>query len=115
MKDLYRFSRERASMVSWGTGSQKGSFSPKVDSISPKSVYGVFSDGRLCLNFQWLQLTESGQRAVAELTKKLRGAGFPVPDDAAEKFVGVKPEVWVPRLGALKTVLGVVIEDAATR
>jgi hypothetical protein len=89
-----------------GTGIRKGSFSPKFDAIGPKSIYSVYSDGRLDLNFRWLRHTESGRRAVTGLAKRLRETGFILPDDPGEKFVGMRPEAWVPRLAALKGALG---------
>ncbi len=55
VKRIYDFSRKKGAEISWGTGAQRGSFSPKFPQISERSVYSVFSDGALQLNFGWLE------------------------------------------------------------
>jgi len=51
---LYVFSEENADLISWGTGITRGSFNPKFSKISARSLYSVFSDGLLQINFGWL-------------------------------------------------------------
>lgn len=58
VKDLYEFSKANADEVTWGTGAEKGSFNVKFSKISARSLFSVFSDGRLRLSFGWLTDTE---------------------------------------------------------
>lgn len=102
---------KEASTVSWGTGAKKGSFNPKFDVISQKSLYSVYSSGRVEINFKWLRNTPSGQQAVELMAKRLRAAGFPIPDDYRERFVGFRPETWVPKLEDLKTTVRDVVRS----
>jgi hypothetical protein len=54
LQKLYEFSKDRWTEVFWGTGATRGSFNPKFSHISNKSLYSVYTDGSLSLNFGWL-------------------------------------------------------------
>ncbi|MFB6213271.1 MAG: hypothetical protein ABEJ07_01785 [Candidatus Nanohaloarchaea archaeon] len=54
IKKLYQFSRENADTIDWGTGSQNGSFNPKWEELSDRSIFTVYSNGNITLNFGWL-------------------------------------------------------------
>jgi hypothetical protein len=59
LRRLYEFSMEYADRVKWGTGSQRGTFNAVFDPFSPsRSLYTVYSDGNLDLNFRWLPSDE---------------------------------------------------------
>ena len=58
MQCLLEFSRKRADDLGWGAGRIYGSFSPKFLKVSPRSLYTVQADGRLTVNFAWLDHTE---------------------------------------------------------
>jgi hypothetical protein len=89
--------------VDWGTG-QTGSFNPKFDSVSVKSVFSVYTSGLLQLNFKWL--AESGARTFVEaFGTRLREVGFPIPEDFARRFVSVRAEQWAPRVPQLTQAL----------
>lgn len=109
LSDLYDFSHAEADTVSWGRGA-KGSFNPKFDSISQKSLYSVYSNGRLYINFKWLYRTETGQKAADLLGSKLREAGFQIPEDYRDRFVGVDPSDWLLRLQEFKKIVREVIK-----
>lgn len=110
LKDLYDFSLAEADTVSWGRGA-KGSFNPKFDSISPKSLYSAYSNGRLYINFKWHYRTETGQKAADLLGSKLRAAGFPIPEDYPDRFVGLNPSAWLSRLQEFKKIVREVARD----
>jgi hypothetical protein len=81
MKRLYEFSEANSDDLGWGTGKDRGSFNPKFDSVSARSPYSVFSDGRLVLNLKWLReptavkCRETMQREIIKIP------GIRLPDD----------------------------------
>lgn len=92
MRALYEFSASEADTVTWGRGAT-GSFNPKFHAVSPKSLYGVYSDGRLYMNFRWLGSREAGRAAVEAIGKGLKTMGFALPADFQERFVTRCPVV----------------------
>lgn len=61
LQQIYDFSKAKWSEVFWGTGATRGSFNPKFNHISNKSLYSVYSDGSLSLNFGWLDDEKSSR------------------------------------------------------
>lgn len=104
VRDLYEFSRTHATSVDWGTGSKSGSFNPKFDRVSEKSVFTVYTTGNLQVNFGWLNKS-GGESFVAAFGARLRDAGFTIPRDFAARYMSVPAEQWVPRLAQLKQAL----------
>ena len=97
MRELYKFSKERADDISWGRGSGTGSFNPKFYFIDPKSLYSVWSNGRVTINFGWLvgdKAEELREKLRAEL-KKVPSLARYIPDEGL-KSAGIPKEVWVP-------------------
>lgn len=101
LRALYQFFVDEADVVSWGRGAT-GSFNPKFNAVSPKSLYTVYSDGRLYVNFGWLGRTESGRMAVDILANALRTMGCELPGDFRQRFVRIDAAWWVPRIEELK-------------
>lgn len=62
IRRLYTFSKGLADEITWGTGIASGSFNPKFSKISGRSLYSVYSDGRLVLSFGWLDDTETAKK-----------------------------------------------------
>jgi hypothetical protein len=103
LRALYQSSIDEADVVKWGRGAT-GSFNPKFSAVSSKSLYTVYSDGRLYVNFGWLGRTESGRMAIDILAKGLRSIGFELPSDFRERFLRIDAAWWVPRVDELKKV-----------
>jgi hypothetical protein len=103
LRALYQFSVVEADVVKWGRG-PIGSFNPKFTAVSPKSLYTVYSDGRLYVNFGWLGRTEAGRMAVDILAHGLRAIGCELPGDFRERFIRLGAAWWVPRIEELKKV-----------
>lgn len=101
LRALYQFSLVEADVVTWGRG-PTGSFNPKFTAVSPKSLYTVYSDGRLYVNFGWLGRTESGRMAVDILAKALRTMGCELPGDFRQRFMRIDAAWWAPRIEELK-------------
>jgi len=66
IRKLYDFSSKNASRIDWGHGTQNGSFNPKFD-IEPRSIYGVYSDGTIQVNYYWLKNAEFISKLKSEL------------------------------------------------
>lgn len=112
VKDLYAFSQTRATSVPWGTGAKAGSFNPKFDGVSDKSIFTVSTNGKLQLNFGWLTKGGGpGKRFVQGFGTALRDAGFPLPRDFEERYVTLSSEEWVSRLDTFKKLLVKAVED----
>src|SRR5947209_6792743 len=70
---LYRFSTKYADRVAWGTGPQRGTFNVQFDPFSiSKSLYSVYSDGNLDLNFQWLSEDEKSVAVIEKFARELK-------------------------------------------
>ena len=70
IKKLYDYSSRKADNIGWGTGSNRGSFSPKYFHISVKSLFTVFTNGELRFNFHWL-VDENAKKYADSLKKKI--------------------------------------------
>jgi hypothetical protein len=85
VQKLYEFSKKHADELTWGTGKTRGSFNPKFQHISNKSLYSVYSDGTLSLNFGWLddekasEYRETLSREFPRITGLTISNGGPYP------------------------------------
>lgn len=95
LRKLYQFSVEHA-QLSWGTGAL-GSFSAKFANVSvAKSLYSVFSNGNLWLNFGWLGDEERAAAGAEKFGHELkRLAGFDLPDDFQQRRLIINAEGWL--------------------
>jgi len=75
VKKLYDYLKGKADVISWGTGSITGSFSPKFARISKRSLFTVWSNGELSLNFGWLNDNKSTIKYRDEFKKDLEKKG----------------------------------------
>jgi hypothetical protein len=103
IRELYEYAQQTADHISWGTGAFRGSFNPKYEQISGRSLFTVFSDGVLQINFGWLNDDES----TLEIRKQLKDAlterarlTFPV--DYEEKYVTFQTDQWIEPAHKLK-------------
>lgn len=104
VRELYGWASEHADAVTWGTGSRRGSFNPKFDHVSQKSVFSVFSDGQLQINFGWLEDEATDARGYAERLGEVLRERFPefsIPEEFMESYPFVSVEMWGPRTSKL--------------
>jgi len=99
IRELYEYAQQTADHISWGTGASRGSFNPKYERISARSLFTVFSDGVLQINFGWLNDDES----TLEFRKKLKDAladraRLTFPPDYEEKYVAFQAHQWTERV-----------------
>ncbi|HEV2914210.1 MAG TPA: hypothetical protein VGX92_13095 [Pyrinomonadaceae bacterium] len=97
---LYEFSTKCADRIKWGTGPQRGTFNVVFDVLSPsKSLYTVYSDGNIDLNFSWLPDDEKTVMIInkfAQSLKKLKG--FDISNDFKRKFIRVRKQYWMTQI-----------------
>lgn len=102
LRTLYTWCAHQADEVTWGTGRQTGSFSAKFANVNQKSVFTVYSDGTLSLNFRWLREPVSSAEYAERLGDELRKLNqLKVPADFMEKYVTIPLPVWGPHVEAL--------------
>ena len=80
IKELYNFSIEDADIINWGTGVSRGSFNPIYTKICPRSLYSVYSDGTIQLNYAWIDKTNQ-EKEYQKKYKELLSKFFKLPDD----------------------------------
>lgn len=111
---IYEWSQKQSDEITWGTGSKRGSFTPKFNHVTDKSVYNIFSDGKMWINFPYLQQSEKsieyGIRLGEELKKEV--PSLPVPDNFMGEYVTIPFEQWEPVLDDfIKVLENVLLND----
>ena len=96
IKKLYEFSKNHADNISWGTGVTRASFSPKFSKISStKSLYTVRSNGKLSLNFGWLNNDETAVKCRDKFKKNLEEKKiFSIPDNYQTHYPEYQISLW---------------------
>jgi hypothetical protein len=106
IRELLAWCDQNADEVTWGSGSRTGSFSAKFAPIDPRSVFGVYSNGNLSLNFKWLNSTEQAADWARQFGEQLRDEGvFQLPPDFMQQYVYLKSDSWKPKVSALTRIL----------
>ena len=92
--------------VSWGTGKTCGSFSVKWPHLAKSSIFSVYSDGRLVINYGNFSITPE-QRGMARFFKEEASAnlGFAVPEDYQLRFPNYSIGDWSGKANELLQVL----------
>lgn len=97
VKKVYDFSKDAADENRWGSGVGKGSFNPVFTKICSKSLYSVYSNGRLNFNFHWLNENTEMERYRDEFKDKLsKIRGMTIPANYRGRSVGIPIEKWLP-------------------
>ncbi len=90
-------------VLKWGTGTERGSFSVTFPPAIPRSILSVFSDGELCLNFNWLDQSEVQLRVRDRFLESL--TQIPTLDLGGQdpsKGRTIRPERWIPAVDRIK-------------
>lgn len=116
IRELYEYARKTADHISWGTGTSRGSFNPKYKRISARSLFTVYSDGVLRVNFGWLNDDEF----TLEFRKKLKDAltqraGLTFPPDYEEKWITFQPDQWIERVADIISGLALSIGESSNK
>lgn len=100
LRTMYEWSRKHSDEIKWGTGSLRGSFNPRFYNVSDKSIFSIFSDGELRLNFGWLQEPEQSKKYAEKFGNKLRTEieYLPIPENFANEYVSLPIKSWSDNL-----------------
>jgi len=109
-KSLYDFSKQNADEVRFGSG-KTGSFNPIWNSVRDKSLFSLYTNGRLGINFHWL-VKEDGSNAkqIESLKNQLDQIGFDIPENYTEVRPGYDPEEWAPLLDGFKKAIENIVQ-----
>lgn len=111
IKQLLDKSQDLKCELSWGTGKTAGSFSVKWPHIGKYSVFTVFSDGRLTMNFGSFN-NQPEQREFIEFLKDrlVANLGFTVPEDYERRYPNYPIEKWSEKTGGIEEVLELILQ-----
>lgn len=94
VRKLYDFSKDNSNEIFFGTGLTIGSFNPKFFKISVRSLYTIYSDGKLSINVGWLndneKTIEQRNNFLKEL-EKIKELG--IPENSQERSSVIIPIV----------------------
>jgi len=113
LRKLYTYCESTKCMIRWGTGVSNGSFSLVCESICPRSIFIVWSNGSMQLNFGWLNGNESAE-AFRDKFKELvsQRLGFDIPENYESKSPpSYSAEVWVNHVDNIIQVLQELLSD----
>jgi hypothetical protein len=108
---LLTFCREQGFEISWGTGQRLGSFKVRVPGIGRRTLFCVYTNGRISWYFGYLGEEEGLRRFRDELAERLTsdfGAEF--PPDLEQRFPAIPIEKWAARSAELQGVISEVVE-----
>jgi hypothetical protein len=119
--DLYDKILDIGFNISFGTGTNTGSFSIKAPEICPRSLLTIFSNGNMALNFGWINgsnIAEQARDRLAELVREK--SGIKVHEDYMKKYLSYSMVEWAPQVTNLIEVLKQILsefraEDTAAR
>ncbi|HWO89881.1 MAG TPA: hypothetical protein VNL98_12120 [Gemmatimonadales bacterium] len=84
--------------IAWGTGKDNGSFNIKDTRLFQRSLFSVYSNGTLSVNFAWLNETERAQQARDRLRQLLsERLQLAIPADYAQRFLTMRVGDWAPK------------------
>ena len=90
-------------VLKWGTGTERGSFSVTFPPAVPRSILSVFSDGELCLNFNWLDQSEVQLRVRDRFLESLKQIStLDLGGQDPSKGRTFRPERWIPAVDRIK-------------
>lgn len=102
---LYRFSKEYADSVNLGVGTTRGSFGPVFESICPRSIFTLKTNGKLSFNFAWLDRPETANKFCYSYFNKMKEIGFPLDAADIDKYTNFQPDEWLPKADKLISAL----------
>lgn len=111
LERLHAWALNAADEIAYGTGAKNGSFSPKFESVSRKSVFSAWSNGGLDFNFRWLKDNDSTKAWRVLLGEALLKEGFSLPPDFADRFVSIEANEWMPRVDAVIRILEAAVQS----
>lgn len=113
IKQLFDKSQELKCEISWGTGKISGSFSVIWPHIGKYSVFTVFTDGSLTINYGNFKNAPEQIEFITLLKDQLeRCVGITAPDDFVRRYPNYKIDEWSQRIEGLLMVLDIIPDYA---
>lgn len=111
IKMLLDKSQELKCELAWGTGKTAGSFSVKWPHIGKYSVFSIFSDGRLTINFGSFNNTPEEHEFIAFFKDRLvADLGFTVPEDYEKRYPNYLVGIWSQNTGKFVEIIDVALQ-----
>lgn len=105
-------SQELKCELSWGTGKTAGSFSVKWPHLGKSSIFSVFSDGRLTINFGSFNNDSDGKQFNAFLKQKITDfLELTVPEDYERRHPNYAIEVWANKINKFTKMLDSLVTE----
>jgi hypothetical protein len=112
LETLYDQAQNIGYEIRWGTGIKEGSFNVKLPRICSRSIFTIWTNGRMSLNFGWLDGSEIADKArerFAELM--IENVGITLESDYANKWPHLTYDEWAPRVADVIGVLKQLFEE----
>lgn len=96
--------------ISWGTGQLNGSYSIKESTISHRSLFSVYSNGRLSFNSGWIngdETSERGREAIKNLITT--NVGLSVPENYVKTSPVYEYSEWYSKVQLLEQSLDQIV------
>lgn len=99
IKDIYDYSKKTADKITWGTGSQNGSYSAIYTDICPRSLFSIYTNGNLAINHSWMDEDEQMKSYRDKLVNEIRQI-FSIPADQPLRTLHI--EDWADKVAAIR-------------
>ena len=112
---MYDFSKDNADTIDFGTGNVKGSFNPKYYKLAKRSLYTVYSDGELVLNFGWLNDSLTAERyrdLFREKLSAIKTINDKIPPDYKDKGIKISISEWAPYVDKFISIIQELISES---
>ena len=96
LETIHNQFRDMGYSITWGTGVDRGSLNLKAQSICPRSLLTIYSDGSLTLNFGWTNESETADAARDRLAELMAKAAIAVPVDYSRRTPSYSMAEWAP-------------------
>lgn len=102
-------SEEQSWDIKWGTGKENGSLSIRIPGAAKRSLFTIYSNGVLTLNFGWLYENATEQKVRDSIAAFARDClKVELPANYQERYISVPPGVWAPKVENLIEFLGAI-------
>jgi hypothetical protein len=112
LEKLYRACIDLGCDIFWGTGKRAGSFKVRHPSIGPKTMFVVYSHGRLDLYFAYLEGTERMESFRDQFKKSVESKlSLTIPEDYQLRYPSYQKEEWIAKVDVLIGILTELLGD----
>ena len=93
---LYESCKASADGMRFGTGTVRGSVGPFYNSISQRTIFTLYTDGKLAFNFGWLNEPNSAIEFRDKYYKQLKDVGLALKEGDISVFPHFPIDQWSP-------------------